>query len=161
MNSETFTAASELAATLSRKSLQLTAAESCTGGGLCYALTEIPGSSSWFPGGFVTYSNKLKTRILQVSEDTLSLYGAVSEPVVKEMLLGALQHSGADLGVAISGIAGPGGGGEDKPVGTVCFAIGTKTNILTFTRLFAGKRTEVRQGAIREALLQTLHFCQK
>lgn len=154
-------AAQAVADELLRQKLQLTAAESCTGGGLCYALTDIPGSSQWFPGGFVTYSNALKSGLLGVSEYTLSRYGAVSEAVVKEMLLGALLRTGANIGIAISGIAGPGGGSDEKPVGTVCFAIGGEANLRSFTHLFKGSRTEVREQAIMAALSETLDFCRQ
>ncbi|MGR5456628.1 nicotinamide-nucleotide amidohydrolase family protein, partial [Vibrio alfacsensis] len=97
----------------------LVTAESCTGGGVATAITDIAGSSAWFDRAFVTYSNDAKIDMLGVATETLGQNGAVSEAVVVEMAQGALQHSKGTLSVAISGIAGPGGGSEDKPVGTV------------------------------------------
>ena len=107
-----------------RAGLSLTCAESCTGGMIAQMITQIPGSSDVFPGGFVTYSNALKTSVLGVGGDTLARHGAVSEATVRAMLSGALEAAGADLGIAVSGIAGPGGGTADKPVGTVWLAWG-------------------------------------
>jgi len=109
----------------------ITCAESCTGGMFAQLLTQIPGSSDVFPGGFVTYSNALKHSVLGVSEATLAEHGAVSEATVREMLVGALDRAGADLGVAISGVAGPGGGTPEKPVGTVWLAWGDRDSIAT------------------------------
>lgn len=103
----------------------LTCAESCTGGAIAAMLTQIPGASEVFPGGFVTYSNALKQSLLGVRAETLAADGAVSEATVREMLAGALERSGADLGVAVSGVAGPGGGSADKPVGLVWLAWGS------------------------------------
>jgi nicotinamide-nucleotide amidase len=106
--------------------MSITCAESCTGGAIAHMLTQIPGASDVFPGGFVTYSNALKHTVLGVSEATLREHGAVSEETVREMLDGALERSGADLGVAVSGIAGPGGGSAEKPVGLVWLAWGKR-----------------------------------
>ncbi|MCU7853860.1 MAG: nicotinamide-nucleotide amidohydrolase family protein [Candidatus Thiodiazotropha sp. (ex Monitilora ramsayi)] len=102
--------------------LRLVVAESCTGGWLAKLLTDLPGSSAWFDRGYVTYSNEAKQSMLGVRSDTLMTHGAVSEETVAEMVQGALTESGADLALAVSGIAGPGGGSDEKPVGTVCFA---------------------------------------
>jgi len=110
---------------------QVTFAESCTGGLMASQLTSISGSSQVFEAGFVTYSNRIKTSLLDVSEDTLAQFGAVSEAVVKQMLSGALVKSGADCGVAVSGIAGPNGGSDDKPVGLVWLAWGSKDKLNT------------------------------
>ncbi|GAA5646981.1 nicotinamide-nucleotide amidase [Vibrio proteolyticus] len=131
----------------------MTTAESCTGGGVASAVTDVAGSSQWFDRAFVTYSNAAKMEMLGVSEATLAQHGAVSEPVVKEMVLGALQHSHATIGVAISGIAGPDGGSEDKPVGTVCFGFADQPGWLQIeTCHFAGDRATVRAKAVTHAL---------
>ena len=98
---------------------ELVTAESCTGGWIAKACTDLPGSSRWFRGGAVVYGNELKTSLLGVRPDTLSRHGAVSEAVVREMAVGALERLGGDVAVAVSGIAGPDGGMPDKPVGTV------------------------------------------
>lgn len=111
---------------LSEKGKQVTFAESCTGGLMASQLTTVAGSSAVFEAGFVTYSNAIKTSVLDVQESTLQEHGAVSEPVVQQMLSGALAKSGADYGVAVSGIAGPGGGSDEKPVGLVWIAWGTR-----------------------------------
>jgi nicotinamide-nucleotide amidase len=109
----------------------ITTAESCTGGLIASQLTRVPGSSAAFHAGFVTYSNEIKQSVLGVGADTLVDYGAVSEPVVIEMARGALRQSGADYAIAVSGIAGPDGGTEEKPVGTVWIAWGTGSDIRT------------------------------
>ena len=111
--------------------LRLTTAESCTGGAIAAMITQIPGSSVVFPGGFVTYSNALKHSVLGVREETLAAHGAVSEETVREMVVGALDAAGADLAVAVSGIAGPDGGSDDKPVGMVWLAWGGREHIET------------------------------
>ncbi len=116
-----------LVAQLLERGLKVTCAESCTGGLIASLLTQVSGASAVFEAGYVTYSNDIKQRLLGVSERSLQQHGAVSEAVVKEMLSGALHHSGADLGVAVSGVAGPSGGSEEKPVGTVWLAWGSAT----------------------------------
>lgn len=132
----------------------LTTAESCTGGGVATVITDIAGSSAWFDRSFVTYSNGAKMDMLGVQSRTLDNYGAVSEATVTEMAQGALKHSYATHAIAISGIAGPGGGSEDKPVGTVCFAWAASSGWQKVeTCLFSGDRGEVRQQAIMHALL--------
>ena len=131
----------------------LATAESCTGGGVAAAITDIAGSSQWFDRGFVTYSNAAKHAMLGVSAETLAIHGAVSEATVREMVLGALVHSEAGVALAISGIAGPGGGTADKPVGTVCFAwavSGAEPRITT--QHFNGDRAAVRARAVSFAL---------
>lgn len=131
----------------------LATAESCTGGGVSAAITEIAGSSEWFDRAFVTYSNSAKMEMLGVNVDTLESYGAVSEPVVKEMVLGALANSQANIAVSISGIAGPGGGSEEKPVGTVCFGwADSKGWLKVATYHLSGDRSQVRQQAVETAL---------
>lgn len=130
-----------------------TTAESCTGGGVSAAITDIAGSSAWFDRAFITYSNEAKQQMLGVSEHALIAEGAVSETVVEQMSVGALLHSMADISVAISGIAGPTGATETKPVGTVCFGWADKTGWHQQTTcIFAGDRTQVRALAIEKAL---------
>ncbi|KOO02812.1 CinA family protein [Vibrio nereis] len=131
----------------------LATAESCTGGGVSAAITEIAGSSEWFDRAFVTYSNSAKMEMLGVNVDTLESHGAVSEPVVKEMVLGVLANSQANIAVSISGIAGPGGGSEEKPVGTVCFGWADSNGWLKVaTYHLSGDRSQVRQQAVETAL---------
>ena len=131
----------------------LAAAESCTGGWLAQSVTAIAGSSGWFERGFVTYSNAAKVDMLGVPETTLERHGAVSEATARAMAQGALAHSRADWSVAITGIAGPGGGTPDKPVGTVCFAwAGQAAGCEAQTCLFAGDRAAVREQSVRHAL---------
>lgn len=133
--------------------LQLTCAESCTGGWVAQEITAIPGSSRWFERGFVTYSNEAKQDMLGVRAATLASHGAVSEATAAEMAAGALRHSHAQVSLAISGIAGPGGGSADKPVGTVCFAWSLgEGHTESLTRHFPGSRQEVRHAAVIEAL---------
>ena len=146
-----------LAEVLLQRGWTVTAAESCTGGAVAMNLTELAGSSAWFNGSFVTYSNELKEKMLGVAPETLLAYGAVSEQVVDEMSEGARRKAGADLAVAISGIAGPGGGTKDKPVGTVCFGVAVEGGpVVTETVLFAGDRHQVRQQAVDHALAMLL-----
>jgi nicotinamide-nucleotide amidase len=119
----------------------LATAESCTGGLIASMLTRIPGSSDGFHAGFVTYSNAIKSAVLGVAENTLQQHGAVSEPVVQEMALGAMERSGADYAIAVSGIAGPDGGTAEKPVGTVWLAWGSRANIRTRNLCWPVERT--------------------
>jgi len=129
-------------------------AESCTGGGVAYAITEVAGSSLWFDRSFITYSNDAKMQMLEVDSALINKQGAVSELVVKEMAINAVRLSEADISVAISGIAGPGGGTDTKPVGTVCFSwYNARGGEKTETYLFVGNRSEVRTQAIRLALI--------
>ncbi len=126
---------------LRERGLTVTTAESCTGGAIAAALTRIPGSSAGFEAGYVTYSNAIKTRTLGVGEDTLATHGAVSEAVVREMALGALAQSGADLAVSVSGVAGPDGGTPAKPVGTVWLAWGDREQLDTVCLHWPVERT--------------------
>lgn len=128
-------------------------AESCTGGWVAQAITSVAGSSRWFDRGFVTYTNESKHDMLGVRVATLAQFGAVSEQTVTEMARGALTHSRAQLAVAVSGIAGPGGGTPDKAVGTVWFAWATAEGALkTALNVFAGDRESVRRQAVVTAL---------
>ncbi|ENM5883126.1 nicotinamide-nucleotide amidase [Vibrio metoecus] len=143
----------QLGLLLAKQQQILTTAESCTGGGVAYWVTEVAGSSAWFDRSFVTYSNEAKQEMIGVREATLQQFGAVSEQTVEEMALGALLHSKATLAAAISGIAGPGGGSAEKPVGTVCFGFASVQGWLKVeTCHFAGDREQVRQQAIKHVL---------
>ncbi|MEE9320549.1 MAG: CinA family protein [Granulosicoccus sp.] len=132
-------------------------AESCTGGLLAGSITDVPGSSGWFEQGVVTYSNTAKMSLLGVNADILKLEGAVSEAVVRAMVTGTLGNSDADIAVAVSGIAGPGGARPGKPIGTVWIAWGRRTGERTSRCfLFDGGRCKVRQAAVREGLRGTI-----
>ena len=132
---------------------RLTTAESCTGGWIAQCLTAIAGSSDWFERGFVTYSNDAKVEMLGVEAGTLVAHGAVSEATAAAMAAGALRHSHADWALAVTGIAGPGGGSADKPVGTVCFGwAAVDGRVDTQTVRFAGDREQVRAQSVAHAL---------
>ncbi|HEI8866937.1 nicotinamide-nucleotide amidase [Serratia sp. AKBS12] len=135
----------------------ITCAESCTGGGIAKAITDIAGSSAYFDRGFVTYSNVAKHQMLGVAEATLLSHGAVSEEVVREMALGALHAAGADLSLSVSGIAGPDGGSVEKPVGTVWFGFAERSGRVVARKMqFNGDRDAVRQQATLFALQTAL-----
>jgi len=145
--------AEQLAELFLKSSCKLVTAESCTGGGLAEILTRIPGSSAWFERGFVTYSNDAKMELLNVNQETLALYGAVSEETAKEMAIGAVNNSHAQIGISITGIAGPDGGTKEKPVGTVCLGwYLTENNIKTTRIIFEGNRQSVREQSCLLAL---------
>ena len=138
---------------LKSRGWMLATAESCTGGGIAQAVTAVAGSSAWFERGFVTYSNLSKQQMLGVRDATLVAHGAVSEAPVREMAQGALRHSAAQVALAVSGIAGPGGGTPEKPVGTVWLAwITVDGRIMATRKYFPGDRDEVRAQAVRAAL---------
>ena len=141
---------------LLERGLFLTTAESCTGGWVAKAVTDIAGSSQWFTEGWVTYSNEAKRSHLGVAAGVLKRHGAVSEAVVSAMARGALRRAGAQVAVAVSGIAGPGGAVPGKPVGTVWFAwvlrAGARTQVRTMCKQFRGGRDVVRSSAVRYAL---------
>ena len=141
-----------LATNLASQNLKVTCAESCTGGLLAANLTRLPGSSARFDMGFVTYSNEAKQQLLNVNPTTLAHYGAVSEEVVREMALGALISSKADYALSISGIAGPTGGSEDKPVGLVWFGLASKKRIWAESKHFNGERDQIRAQAVQYAI---------
>ena len=147
--------AEKLQAVLRDQGKTMTSAESCTGGLIASMMVREPGSSAVLGTGFVTYANRAKRDQLGVASATLKAYGAVSEPVVKEMLRGARERSGADIGVAVSGIAGPGGGTEDKPVGTVWIAWGTQDDLRTHTTVVSGSRS-LFQNIIAAACLDLM-----
>ena len=156
-NSQTLTTITQqLGEMLCKKNAKLTTAESCTGGGISEAITAVSGSSQWFEFGFVTYANSAKQQLLGVSKQTLDQYGAVSEQVVEQMAQGAIQQSQADYAIAVSGIAGPDGGTEDKPVGTVWVCWQTPTRTWTQQLMLSGDRQAVRTAAIKNSLQQLL-----
>ena len=131
----------------------LATAESCTGGWVAQSVTAIAGSSAWFDRGFVTYSNAAKQEMLGVTEATLERHGAVSEATARAMAQGAIAHSRADWAIAITGIAGPGGGSPEKPVGTVCFAWAQRDGgCEAQTCVFSGERAAVREQSVIHAL---------
>jgi nicotinamide-nucleotide amidase len=139
-------------ATLRKRGWLVATAESCTGGLIAGALTEIPGSSDVVDRGFVTYSNEAKSEMLGVPPAMIATHGAVSEEVAAAMANGALAHSRAAITVSVTGIAGPSGGSADKPVGLVWFGLATKTATYTESHIFAGARGEIRAAAVLRAL---------
>ena len=148
-----------LADTLLRRQWMLAAAESCTGGMVAAACTDLAGSSAWLERGFVTYSNAAKTQMLDVDAQMIATHGAVSEPVARAMAQGALLHSAAQVALAITGVAGPGGGSEAKPVGTVWFAFAGPWGVHSEVQHFGGDRAAVRQAAALHALLRLNAHC--
>ena len=157
MNTEITNLAQQLGDALLRNKASVTTAESCTGGGVASAITEIAGSSQWFNRGFVTYANQAKHDMLNVPEALLDGQGAVSEDVVRAMVAGAAHAAEADYAVAISGIAGPGGGTEAKPVGTVWFAWLSPEGISSKEHRFIGDRKSVREQAVKISIEEMLH----
>ena len=156
------TLAGQVARHLLARQMRLVTAESCTGGLVAAHLTGIPGSSDWFEGGFVTYRPSAKVRMLGVDPACLERYSAVSEPVASQMAIGALTHSDASVSVAITGVAGPGGGNIITPVGTVWFAWGLAdeqaTCVQTSQHHLDGTRQEVREQAVQIALQGLLNI---
>jgi nicotinamide-nucleotide amidase len=157
MDKELFVLAQKTGQFLSTHGKTLALAESCTGGLIAATLTDVAGSSAWFDRGFVTYSNQAKMDMLGVKPETLQNYGAVSTETVTEMVSGALTHSNADCAIAVTGIAGPGGGTVDKPVGTVFIAWqwrGEKVQVMH--KQFVGNRQSVRRQTVKVALMMCL-----
>ena len=149
----------EVGHALKNACLQLVTAESCTGGWVGEAITAIAGSSAWYDRGFITYSNNAKREVLNVAAATLKQHGSVSEETAREMAIGALKHSRAHISLAITGVAGPGGGSADKPVGTVCFAWAKgATSLKSARHLLNGDRAEVRYRSVEIALRGTLEI---
>lgn len=144
--------AQEVGRILQQRGWLLSTAESCTGGAVAMALTDIAGSSAWFDGGWVTYSNASKIAWLGVDEALIQQQGAVSEAVVQAMAEGALKRSRAHIALAVSGVAGPAGGSPEKPVGTVCLAWAWEGQCDTITHHFSGDRSAVRKVATEHAL---------
>ncbi len=148
-----------VARALSMSGLRLATAESCTGGWLAKAITDLAGSSTWFERGFVTYSNESKLELLRVCQKTLDMHGAVSEESAREMAAGALANSRADIAVAITGVAGPSGGTIDKPVGTVWIAWTSRNgDTMVAHHAYDGSRKHVRGLSVIEALKGLVRF---
>jgi nicotinamide-nucleotide amidase len=151
--------AEKLGARLKARGALLVTAESCTGGWTAQAVTAVAGSSEWFERGWVTYSNAAKQDELGVRAETLARFGAVSEETAREMALGALEHSRGTIALAVTGVAGPGGGSVEKPVGTVCFAWARKGKPASAeTRHFEGDREAVRRQSVEYALERLLEL---
>ena len=149
--------AKKLCTELKARSLTLTTAESCTGGMIGSTITSVAGSSSCYGYGFVTYANEAKSKLIGVKTETLNKFGAVSPETAKEMAEGALGVSGADIAIAVTGIAGPGGGTEEKPVGLVYISVASKwKETQIYKNLFDGNRDEVRQKTVIRALALAL-----
>lgn len=142
----------QLAVELKARGQMMATAESCTGGLIAGACTDISGSSDWFERGFVTYSNAAKSELLGVPAALIAEHGAVSEPVVRAMASGALAHAHAQCSVAVTGVAGPNGGSADKPVGTVWFGWATPEGVFSERQRFDGDRATVRQATVVHAL---------
>ena len=154
--------AQQVGVLLTSKHLRLVTAESCTGGWIGQSITAIAGSSGWYECGFITYSNQAKHRMLGVQATTLLKYGAVSEQTAREMVSGALKMSTAQVAVSITGIAGPGGGSKEKPVGMVCLAWELKqSTIHSTTHFFSGDREAIRRQAVAIALRGTIELLEK
>ena len=152
-DSELMQLSEQVGQALKARGATVTTAESCTGGWVAKTLTDIAGSSAWFERGFVTYSNEAKSQMIGVREATLLDHGAVSEPVVVEMAIGALRAARADYAISVSGIAGPDGGSAEKPVGTVWFGVASASGQgVTQRECFAGDREAVRRQATAYAL---------
>lgn len=146
------TSTTQLAALLQDKGWMLATAESCTGGLIAAACTELPGSSNWFERGFVTYSDQAKAELLGVDPASIEAHGAVSEVVARAMAFGAVRHSRARVSVAVTGIAGPSGGSEQKPVGSVWFGFMVDGVLTSEMKHFEGDRSAVRQATVQYAL---------
>ncbi len=146
------------------RQVHVVTAESCTGGLIASAMTAVAGASAWFDRGFVTYTNAAKQSMLGVREETLQEFGAVSKETASEMALGAMAHSGAQLAVSVTGLAGPGGGTAEKPVGTVCFGFAQSLTgfpqCTTVVKHFTGDRTAVRRQSVSFALAELARLLQ-
>ena len=146
--------AKHLSEILIEKKLTIAVAESCTGGSLSSSLTSISGASSYFNCGFITYSNQSKINMLGVNPESIDIYGAVSEKVAYEMVSGAGLKSQSNLAVSITGVAGPSGGTESKPVGMVCIGFFFNGEIMTTTQFFSGARSEIVSQSVSYALTE-------
>ena len=151
-NTPVVDACRQLAGLLLQRQLNLATAEGCTGGMIAAGCTDLAGSSEWFERGLVTYSNEAKHEMLGVDATLIATHGAVSEPVARAMAAGVLQHSNAQVSVAVTGIAGPSGGSAAKPVGTVWFAWALPGGVTAEVQRFDGDRAAVRNAAVQHAL---------
>ena len=146
------TQAERLVELLKARGVTCATAESCTGGGVGSAITDVPGASDVYLGGVVSYANKVKCDVLGVSYETLERFGAVSSETAAQMANGVRRLTGADIAVSTTGIAGPGGGSADKPVGLVWFGLASATGVTTEKVVFPGSREDVRNAAVEHAL---------
>jgi nicotinamide-nucleotide amidase len=158
MNSNPEQLTQQLAEKLMLTRSMICTAESCTGGLIAKTFTDLAGSSDWFERGFVTYSNQAKVDMLGVDTQTLQQQGAVSEATAREMALGAIANSESQYAIAVTGIAGPGGGSAEKPVGTVWFGFATPENIICKKQVFEGDREQVRNSSLQFALQYILQL---
>ena len=158
MTNDIIDLAAKVGRALQDKGLLLATAESCTGGGVAQAITEVPGSTGWFECGFVPYSNQSKTEMLDVPAALIAQLGSVSEEVAAEMARGALANTVADVAISTTGIAGPTGAVPGKPVGTVCFGWARGDQVHTERLVFSGDRQAVREQTVRHALQGLLRF---
>ena len=149
----------EVAQLLLSLKMTIAIAESCTGGLICHRLTNISGSSDYLERGVITYSNRSKIELLGVSGEVIKEHGAVSEACVRAMATGIKRLAGTDLGLAVSGIAGPTGGMPDKPVGTVYMALAWNKDVQCWKYLFEGDRAHIKEQASEQALIQTREYC--
>ena len=148
--------ASQVGDRLVSRGESLVTAESCTGGWVSMLISSIVGSSAWFDRGFVTYSNEAKQEMLAVDKQVIEIHGAISEETARQMVEGAVEHSHAQAGLSVTGIAGPGGGSIEKPVGTVCFGWMVDGQCETETCHFSGNRKEIREQSVRHVLASLL-----
>ena len=160
LNQELFTheVVGLLADLILQKGLFLATAESCTGGMIAAACTDLAGSSAWFERGFVSYSNAAKTQMLGVDAALIEQHGAVSEPVARAMAFGAIRQSAAQVSVAVTGVAGPTGGSAAKPVGTVWFGFSVAGQLLSEQRCFSGDRAAVRLATVQHAFKRLIEL---
>lgn len=148
----------QIAKTLIKRKLSLSVCESCTGGMLGTLITGEPGSSKYFCGGVIAYSNEVKQRVVGVRQATLRKYGAVSAEVAREMAQGVLKRFKADISISITGIAGPTGGTKKKPVGLVYFCVATRQHVAVENRVFKGSRNQIRKEACKKVLRLLKHL---
>ena len=158
MSKDTQSLCEELAGRLQARGWMLATAESCTGGMIAAACTDLSGSSNWFERGFVTYSNEAKSELLGVDPGLIAQHGSVSEVVARAMAFGAVRHAHAQVGVAVTGVAGPTGGTPQKPVGTVWFGFQVDGQLTSETRRFDGDRAAVRDATVQHALRRLLEL---